>query len=173
MKNDHRPTQPIWALAGLLAWLLPGAGHFYAGRRVRGVILLVTISALFWSGVALGGVMTADQQYEPWWFAAQMLTGVHGALCWYRQGQVYEDIQQDPAIGPPPRRAPGRPDKRQMRVDAALHEKGLAVANPTDGVARAYTGIAGMLNFLCVFDILLLCFMGRQREPTPARGGQP
>lgn len=40
--------------ACLLAWLLPGAGHFYLGRTRKGLVLLVAIGILFTMGVALG-----------------------------------------------------------------------------------------------------------------------
>jgi hypothetical protein len=39
------------------------------------------------------------------------------------------------------------------------------VADPAAGVARAYTGIAGMMNLLCIFDVLMLGLMGVWGEP--------
>mgnify|MGYP000853354412 CR=1 FL=1 len=44
-----------------------------------------------------------------------------------------------------------------------------------DNVARAYAGIAGLLNLLCIFDATILALMGRFGEPvapTPAVGRQ-
>jgi len=38
--------------ACLLAWLLPGAGHLYLGRTVKGLVFLGAIGALFVLGVA-------------------------------------------------------------------------------------------------------------------------
>ena len=38
--------------ACLLAWLLPGAGHLYLGRTVKGLIFLGCIGALFLLGIA-------------------------------------------------------------------------------------------------------------------------
>lgn len=38
--------------ACLLAWLLPGAGHLYLGRTVKGFVFLGCIGALFLLGVA-------------------------------------------------------------------------------------------------------------------------
>jgi len=35
------------------SWLVPGAGHWVLGYRVRGVILGVSILGLFWMGEAL------------------------------------------------------------------------------------------------------------------------
>ena len=37
--------------ACLLAWVLPGAGHFYLGRRGKGVTFLVCLSAMFVLGL--------------------------------------------------------------------------------------------------------------------------
>ncbi len=37
----------------LFAWLLPGAGHFYLGRKAKGLIFLGAIGALFVLGVVM------------------------------------------------------------------------------------------------------------------------
>jgi len=39
--------------ACLLAWVLPGAGHFYLRRRGKGLLFFGTIGALFLLGVAM------------------------------------------------------------------------------------------------------------------------
>ena len=44
--------QPLWAL--LLAWLWPGAGHFYQGRHAKGLLFMVCILGTFFFGLALG-----------------------------------------------------------------------------------------------------------------------
>jgi len=137
-------------VAMMLAWIIPGAGHIFLGRWVRGVVIFITIGATFWSGVALGGVLTVDHRNARWWFVAQMLTGVHGIVGFYNQKQVYQTM---PAV------------PNDAELDAMLQEKGIALAdNPTDSIARAYTGVAGMLNVLCIMDALLLGLMGVQGE---------
>jgi hypothetical protein len=46
------PARPAAAIpACLLAWLLPGAGHLYLRRPVKGLILLGAITTLFVLGV--------------------------------------------------------------------------------------------------------------------------
>jgi hypothetical protein len=40
-------------IAGVLAWLIPGAGHFYQGRHFKGAIYSVCILGLFLSGWAM------------------------------------------------------------------------------------------------------------------------
>ena len=144
-------------LALLLAWLVPGAGHMYLGRYVRGLILLLTISGLFWSGVAMGGVLTVDYEAERWWFIADMFAGVHGLVSYYRQKNVYEALRRDPEVvqsaGP-----------TEAVIDKRLNDKGLALVHPVDNIARAYAGIAGLLNLLCMFDAAVLALMGRFGE---------
>jgi hypothetical protein len=158
MKKQAKTLHPMPLLAAILAWLVPGAGHIYLGRPVRGIVIFITIAATFWGGVAMGGVMTVDPETERWWFASEMLTGVHGLVAWQRTRAVYREIGSlDP-----------------LSTDAALAAKGIVLVEPTSTVARAYSGIAGLLNILCVFDATLLALMGvtgeerEEREPSSA-----
>lgn len=170
-KSGKSGTIPFVAL--FLAWLIPGAGHVYLGRVGRGTILFVMIGATFWAGMAMGGVMTVDYHNERWWFAAAMLTGIHGLVGWHRQGEVYKELADDPTIGLAPR--PGTPQRKTWneRVDQRLAAEGKALVYPTDTVARAYVGVAGLLNLLCVFDAVLLSLLGvtgeaGKKESPPA-----
>jgi TM2 domain-containing membrane protein YozV len=43
------------ALALLLGWLIPGAGHMLLGKWVRGLLLFVSIVGMVWIGLALQG----------------------------------------------------------------------------------------------------------------------
>src|SRR5262245_59671117 len=56
------PTQAVPAC--LLAWLLPGAGHFYLRRRGRALVFLGTITALFVLGVAMQARLEINQGLE-------------------------------------------------------------------------------------------------------------
>jgi hypothetical protein len=76
-----------------LAWLLPGAGHFYIGQRGKGVVFCFLVLLLFFTGVMItagGGVdckplgiarvvfkvdADADCGRHPWSFALQAFTG--------------------------------------------------------------------------------------------------
>ena len=174
-KRNYR----AWSLVALvLAWLVPGAGHVYIGRVVRGVIIFVTISATFWAGMAMGGVMTIDRENERWWFVAEMFTGVHGLVGWRLSERVYDDIDarlaNDRRYAEQTRnlaqkyngRVPGaiRQDFRSQYVCDLLVEKSLALVPPAETVARAYAGVAGLLNLLCIFDAVILAIIA-------ARGG--
>ncbi len=42
------------ALAALLAWLFPGAGHLYQGRTAKGLLMMICITSTFAFGFYLG-----------------------------------------------------------------------------------------------------------------------
>jgi TM2 domain-containing membrane protein YozV len=191
-KEIKRSTNPLLAL--VLAWLVPGAGHFYLGRPVRGAIIFVVIGATFWVGVAVGGVLTVDYYNSRGWFVAQMCTGAHGLYGWHRQKNVYEPVFTDIAekmkdsnpkittqgvislfmLGTSESRDSANPGTIRDavlvvgEVDAALQKQGVAMLYPTENVARAYSGVAGMLNLLCIIDAMVLSFMGTYGEPEPS-----
>ncbi len=49
-----KPTHSSSAfLACILAWLVPGSGHFYLGRRMKGLALFLATLSLFLLGVAM------------------------------------------------------------------------------------------------------------------------
>ena len=153
MAKQKKKSAPLPFVALVLAYLVPGAGHAYLGRVRRGIIIFVTITALFWSGVAIGGVMTVDSQRERWWFIAEVFTGVHGLVGWHRQRQLYDGLR----------------NVEGESLDEKLQNAGVALVAPAEGVARAYAGVAGLLNLMCIFDALMLSLMGVAGEPT----GQP
>lgn len=178
-----------WLVAAVLAWLVPGAGHFYLGRPVRGAIIFIVIAATFWSGVAIGGVLTVDYYNSRWWFIAQMWTGVHGLIGYERQKSVYSDvmttvteklgqsrenveaqyiegISENVVVRQQDRE---RLDNTVSMVDSELQRRGVAFGiYATENVARAYAGVAGMLNLLCVIDALILSLMGVYGESSAA-----
>jgi TM2 domain-containing membrane protein YozV len=51
MKNGAGRT----ALACVLAWVLPGAGHLYLGKRVKAVIFFAVVTVTFLLGLAMDG----------------------------------------------------------------------------------------------------------------------
>lgn len=153
------PKQPDWIIAAALGWLIPGAGHLYLRKFKRGIILFVAISAMFYTGVAIGGTMTVDRHAEPYWFYAQMGCGIHGVAGWYRQDQVYDELRGMPEFQDVEITAANATADWQMAVDAKLAEKHIAISYPEDNIARVYSGVAGMLNILCAFDAAMLALM--------------
>ena len=115
--------------AGLAGWLLPGLGHLVCGERRRGWVLLITMAAIFWSGIAIGGIRyTVDPQAKRLWFMAQVCNGAH-ALGAYGWGAVARGGQDRKLI------ATSRWDAVEIGV--------------------VYTGVAGLLNVLVILDALV------------------
>jgi hypothetical protein len=128
MKNSVLSRKPEIriALAGLLTWLLPGAGHLLIGERSRGLIFMIAIGATYWGGIAVGGVEnTISIQERRLWFIGQICAGGHAlvTLAWD------EALHSEPGEN----RAYGRAEE----------------------VAVVYTAICGMLNVLVIFDVLV------------------
>lgn len=157
MAKQSGKSAPIPFVALVLACAVPGAGHVYLGRVCRGVVIFLAIGGLFWSGVAIGGVLTVDSVQERWWFVAEMFTGVHGLAGWHRQRTLYERLGLTRNAG---------------ENDEKLQQEGVALVAPAETVARAYAGVAGLLNLMCIFDALMLSIMGVRGEPAPQAGGK-
>ncbi len=147
------------SVAGLLAWILPGLGHWYLGHRVRGIILLAVISLTFWCGVAIGGVKsTVDPAQNRVWFLAQICAGGHTivATIWSKQlsPTVYRCPLCDDLLDEKP--LAGRPcpscDKPLPSAEAA--ERTRLAFWPQVDIAIVYTGIAGLLNLLVILDAI-------------------
>jgi TM2 domain-containing membrane protein YozV len=88
------PHRALWLeanpwIAGVLAFLIPGAGHFYQGRWFKGTIYFFCILGTFLGGMKLGDGMVvyhkADTRLPTVWYATQLLTGAV-ALPAYFQG---------------------------------------------------------------------------------------
>jgi len=223
---EPKTTKPlaasVRAVIGLaLAWVVPGAGHAFIGRPWRGVIIFLAIAAIFWAGIAMGGVMTLDHEGQKWWFAAQMLTGVHGLVGWQRETQQIEKLK--PLIAKEmahegaslqrriqelrtrqaeynrqvaqfrlnSQNADSAEDQRMYQDEIAkrleaisniesdaisanrqlyslqsantakvLAKEKIALVAPMATLARAYAGVAGLLNLMCMFDVVMLSLIG-------------
>ena len=83
MPNEKSISPARMPIAGLLAWLVPGLGHIYLGLRGRGAVCLVTITATFWTGVAIGGVRgTVDPKERKLWFIAQLCSAANAVAAY-------------------------------------------------------------------------------------------
>lgn len=52
--TTRAPSNSI-VLVGLAAWLVPGGGHLWAGRRFKGLVFLLALVLMFAIGLALHG----------------------------------------------------------------------------------------------------------------------
>ncbi|MEM1224720.1 MAG: DUF6677 family protein [Planctomycetota bacterium] len=148
-------------LAALLAWLIPGAGHFYQGRRTKATLFLVSILSIWVLGFALGGGHVVYASWQPgdkrWHYLLQAGVGAAAlpAIMQNRQLNAATDPrtgQTLPTYEPgwggfmaPPRRPvlEGEPDE----VAAWYARRGSGYE-----LGTWYTVIAGLLNLLVIYD---------------------
>ena len=61
------PTQSSsLVLLCVASWLIPGAGHLWLGRRVKGLILLVALPLMFAIGLAIQGRLFPLIPFDIW-----------------------------------------------------------------------------------------------------------
>ena len=121
------------------SWLVPGAGHWVLGYRVRGVILGVSILGLFWMGEALAlpppdplkpsQPLAVTRKVNPVFFACQV-------------GNGFSALLANSLWGDKPRGKPG--DLQEL-------DRGLP---PYLNLGILFTSISGLLNYLLVLHIL-------------------
>jgi len=63
-----------WPLAVFLAWVLPGLGHWYLGRRHKAIVFCAGILLLFLGGWVMGQCKVVDS-HDRLPFMAQILAG--------------------------------------------------------------------------------------------------
>jgi hypothetical protein len=77
MANQRSDT--VWI--AMLAWVIPGAGHWYIGERKRAIIYFVSITLAFFIGILIGGAMsTVNLQTNTPWFFAEVFAGGYTSL---------------------------------------------------------------------------------------------
>ncbi len=110
-------------LAAVLAWLVPGAGHFYLGLRKRALLLFIAIELTFFIGLYIGTLRIVDPAQSMFWFVAQVLAGLNTIVAhlWSTSSEATTPL----------------------------------VRNWSYHLAVLYTGIAGLLNLLAVFDTVI------------------
>lgn len=133
---DDERFNPV---AGVLACLLPGLGHWYLGEAKRGVLIAVGVLWIFFGGVLIGGIDSVDRVEDKWWFVGQAGIGpIAFAVDLVHQTQ-FKVIDDDGVPVTPP---PG-PEARATKSIGHANE-----------IGSLFGAIAGMLNVMCVIDAL-------------------
>jgi hypothetical protein len=134
-------------LAALLAWLVPGLGHFYQGRTGKGILYAVCILGLYGVGLALGqghnvywrwiNPLTNAEQFR-FSYVCQFFVGlpslpalIQATLQWFGHGPILGGLMAEPP----------------QDVINALHSGGKLAE-----VSSVYTMVAGLLNVLAIYD---------------------
>ena len=131
-------------LAALLAWLLPGAGHFYQRRYLKSAIFFIAIMSTFGLGMLVAGgrcVYASWNHVEKrWQYALQAGIGLPALPAAYQAYRISNG--QLPALND------------FMAPPATLGELSEWNAETSSGfdMGTLYTMIAGLLNILVIFD---------------------
>lgn len=178
MPDDSNTTTidlPNPKTAALLAWLVPGLGHLYQGRRTKGVIFMASIVGLFVAGMVIGGGKVAyastlpfapvgSYLFDGWPFVCQSGIGVVAIPGWLErsrylggEGPMLVEMLYPPPTGDKARRDPGNTLKSIDQMgNTVRHPDGPAKRRYDLGfryeVGMVYTVIAGLLNLLVVYD---------------------
>ena len=74
MRQRSKENQVLFLLVvGLLAWLVPGAGHFVLKEKKRAIIIFATIVLTFCVGIYAGSIGVIDPVGAWWWYVAQIM----------------------------------------------------------------------------------------------------
>ena len=94
------PPMLFLLIVGLLAWLVPGAGHFLLKENKRSVIIFVTIVLTFCTGLYIGSIGVVDPVgAKPWYVAQIMNSPMVAALGHLTAGGAYPVYGKPNEIG--------------------------------------------------------------------------
>ncbi len=137
-------------LAGLLAWMVPGLGHFYQGRVGKGVLYSVSILGLFLVGLAMG-----DWQIIYWRWINPLADSEK--FCFNYIGQFWAGLPALPALIQGTLRSYGREPNflwGYMAEPSQFEINGLYRLGKLVEIGTLYTTIAGLLNILAIYDAM-------------------
>jgi len=150
-------------LSAFLAWLIPGLGHLYQGRRAKAALFFVCIMGLFVCGLYLGG------SPELGWGRVVYFRWQEGEKRLHYLCQIGIGLPAMPALIQANRMNSGKPvlwngfmaPPRPMNVprDAVngdqptAHRLHLELKRYFE-LGQVYTMIAGLLNILAIYDAL-------------------
>jgi hypothetical protein len=169
--NDRaRPaaTRSPWVPC-LVAWLVPGAGHFLLGRILQGTVFTLIVLSCFTVGVALDGTVYAFDAEQPLSYLATLANLGAGPLDIWARLQTYGSLRYR------------MPDTRvdPLTRDQVLRGLRARYVSQTHTYGRTFLLTAGLMNLLLILDVYDYC-IGRKRlagapaspepEPPPAGG---
>jgi TM2 domain-containing membrane protein YozV len=182
---EPEPFQPV---ALLLAFLLPGLGHWYLGQTRRATLIASGVLGLFVAGVFIGGVSCVDRRDNLIWFLGQALNGPVAFATDYVHQHRFKVFA--PSRGNTFDLRPANPDEaRDPETGNAVRISGADTDHPTattrsgrpidpayppyvrslsrmNEMGTLFTTIAGFLNVICMIDAAFNHRAERRRTPV-------
>jgi hypothetical protein len=171
MTSPSAPEQPVSVLAGILSYLVPGLGQIYQGRVGKGVLFMVCLLSLFFTGQAMGGwknvyIPTSNPQARDNGFDRpenvrqqrfnQLFRNLYQR--WHYVGQFWIGMAAWPALWqyfdmPAPAAETQRFLNRLQRAPSETEINDFLInSDKTPDLGWIYTVIAGVLNILVIYD---------------------
>ncbi|MCI0567699.1 MAG: hypothetical protein L0Z52_05810 [Acidobacteria bacterium] len=125
----------------VLAWLLPGAGHFYLGKRRRGAVFFCVVLATFLLGLFNEGRSYLADGQQPLTYLATLANLATGPLEIISRHATYHGLVYAlPA------------DENSPAAQALLKSMRDKVKEVTDEYGTTYLLTAGLMNMLLILD---------------------
>lgn len=125
----------------LLAWLIPGAGHFYLGKRKRALVFFLVIVATFFLGVLNDGRSYLMDREQPLSYLATLTNVATGPLeLISREATYHSVVYVMPA------------DESDPEAARLLGEMRKKVRSVTGEYGTTYVLAAGLMNILLILD---------------------
>lgn len=173
MAKGNPETTNRSVLAGVLSWLLPGAGHWVLGHRGLGAALFVAVSFPYFVGLAFGGILPAvNPQLNRWLYFAELGVGGYTLPLTLASRSLQSNVLADLGFSRVPDQMRQSAQYAEF-VDAAT-ERGYMSFFPESDVAQIYLATAGLLNLLVILDAISRAQTGLptfHREMRPAAEG--
>ena len=140
-------------VACALAWVVPGAGHFYLGRRRRGLAFFAIVIVTFLLGLQLDGrAYLADSEHPLTYLATFANLGL-GPLDLVQREATYDELLW---------RLPSVPRRKKLVLDRMRRK----VHSPTNEYGTTFLLTAGLMNLLLIMDAFDVA-MGRKPTELP------
>lgn len=139
-------------VAALLAWLVPGVGHLYQGRTSKGILIFVTISLLFITGLQISGGKAVYCSFRGpdlrWQFVGQFFVG-SASVPAIIQNRVVRGQQENVNVS---MIRPLFGGKFSPPVSMEEREEWHGDYHAYFQMGTLYTLVAGLLNLFAIFD---------------------
>ena len=120
-------------IVGLAAWAIPGAGHFIIKERKRAIVIFLTITLTFLTGLYIGSIGVIDPVGGRIWFFGQIMTSPSVGII----GNITETSVTETG------------------------EKTYTSLGHPGAIGQIYTSTAGLLNLLCILSSVYMAYSGR------------
>ena len=129
------------ALACILAWAVPGSGHFYLCKRAKGVLFLCIVVVTFAMGLLLDGRIYLANREQPLSYLATFANASLGPLDMLGRQVTYQRIIY---------RSPPETDRASFQD--VLERTRARILSVTNEYGTTFILTAGLMNILLILD---------------------